>query len=113
MKSAIVIGLIGSMVPVSLAFAVDFPDRHAEICVDAMINKQKVSVVSKKKLARLVLNSNAAAQTLYVNVDDDEFNPQFGPKWRAIFRDPEFCATSPGCLAPAAEKPDLDPNDTS
>jgi hypothetical protein len=113
MRSAIVVGLIGSMAQVSLAFAIDLPNHHAEICVDAVINKETVSVVSKKKLARLVLNSSAAAQTLYINVDDDEVHPKSGPKWRAILRDTEFCATSPGCLAPSSQKPDIDPTDTS
>jgi hypothetical protein len=111
MKPVIVLGLIGSMVQVSLAFAADFPDRHAEICVSRQIGGRTVSVVSKEKLATFLLKTDPAATSLYAFVKT--INPAFAPAWRAIFRDTEFCATSPACLAPAAKKPDLDPSDTS
>jgi hypothetical protein len=108
MKLAIVMGLIGSVVQVSLAFAADFPARHAEVCVSRQIGGRTVSVVSKEKLAKFLVSTDSEASKLYITV---ETGP--APRWRAIFRDTEFCATDPACLAPSASAPKPDPADTS
>jgi hypothetical protein len=101
MRVGFVIVLTASILRVSSALAVDFPDHHADICVERTISGKNVSIVSKEKLAKFLLKSDDAGSNLYIDVDT--VNSKYAPKWRAIFVDTDFCATAPGCLAQPAD----------
>jgi hypothetical protein len=73
--------------------------NHEQICVQSLINGKHVSIVSKEKLAKAILNQNADAQALYINADAPATNPKYQPQWRRIFTDPDFCYNNPGCLS--------------
>jgi hypothetical protein len=73
--------------------------NHQQICVASVINGKSVSIVSKEKLAKAILNQNTDAQALYINADAPASNPKYQPQWRRIFTDPGFCTNNPGCLS--------------
>ena len=108
MKTAIAIGLIASMTQASLAFAFDLADHVAEICVDDL--GKPATVVNKQKLAKLLVSADPAASKLYIYVETNNSLPATPPKWQAIFRDMEFCATDPACLAPSSTRTTKDFN---
>ncbi len=72
--------------------------NHEQICVPSVINGKHVSIVSKEKLAKAILNQNADAQALYINADSPATKPN-QPQWRRIFTDPNFCSDNSGCLS--------------
>jgi hypothetical protein len=72
---------------------------HQQICVPATVNGKGVSIVSKDKLAKAIINQSADAQALYINADALATNPNYEPEWRRIFTDPNFCSNNPGCLS--------------
>jgi hypothetical protein len=82
-------------VPSSFALA----QTHQQICVPAVINGQHLSIVSKEKLAKAILNQNPNAQTLYINADAPGGDSAYQPQWRRIFTDPHFCSNNAGCLS--------------
>jgi hypothetical protein len=67
--------------------------NHQQICVPSIVNGKNVSIVSKDKLARAILNQNPDAQALYINAEVPAANP-----WRRAFTDSNFCSDNPGCL---------------
>src|SRR5262249_16082614 len=75
--------------------------------VNETVDGNTVSIVAKEKLAKAILNSNAAWQGLSINADDRASNPKFAPQWRRIFTDPQFCENDPGCLNPPESKSDI------
>src|SRR6266436_749581 len=90
MRWRIVICIAGALVQSSYALA----QTHEEICVPSSINGKKVSIVSKEKLAKAILNQNSDAQALYINADI----PASDPEWLRIYTDSNFCTNNPGCL---------------
>lgn len=72
--------------------------NHEQICVPLVINGRNVSIVSKEKLAKAILNQNSDGQILYINADAPASDPRYEPQWRRIFTDPNFCRNNPGCL---------------
>jgi len=81
---------------------------HEQICIPATVNGKNVSIVSKNKLAKAILNQNSDWQALYINADADAGTAQYRPQWRRIFTDPNFCNNNPGCLAPNSKTKKMD-----
>ena len=73
--------------------------NHEQICVPSIIKGRNVSIISKEKLAKAILNQNPDAQALYINADAPASDPKYEPQWRRIFTDPNFCRDNPGCLS--------------
>jgi hypothetical protein len=82
--------------------------NHQQICVPSVIHGKNVSIVSKEKLAKAILNQIADAQVLYINADAPAGNPKYQPQWRRIFADPNFCSNNPGCLSKNQKAGELD-----
>lgn len=82
--------------------------NHQQICVPSIINGRNVSIVSKEKLAKAILNQNADAQALYINADVPTSNPKYQPQWRRLFTDPAFCSNNAGCLSKNSKTGKLD-----
>ena len=82
--------------------------NHEQICVPSVINGKNVSIVSKEKIAKFILNQNAAAQALYINADAPAVDAKYRPQWRRIFTDPNFCDNNPNCSSKSEKtgKPD-------
>jgi hypothetical protein len=95
MRWRIVACVAGALVQSSYAAA----QNHEQICVPSVINGRNVSIISKEKLAKAILNQNSDWQALYINADAPASDPKYQPQWRGIFTDPNFCRNNPGCLS--------------
>lgn len=104
MRRLIVICVAGALVQSSHALA----QNHEQICIPALINGKNVSIVSKEKLAKAILNQSSDGQALYINADAPATNPIYRPQWRRIFTDPNFCDNNPGCLSLNSKTKKLD-----
>jgi len=62
MRWRTIICIAGALAQSSYALA----QTHEEICVPSYINGKRASIVSKEKLAKVILNQNSDAQALYI-----------------------------------------------
>src|SRR5215510_3231773 len=113
MEWRIVVGLVATIVPTSVALAQNLPS-HEDVCVwplkdNGQEDTSGLKIVSKEKLAKAILKGNEAWMKLYVDASDRPSEARFAPQWRRIFTDPKFCVGDPGCFAEPIPTPGSPP----
>jgi hypothetical protein len=77
---------------------------HGDVCVppigDGRPGLRSEKIVSKEKLAKLLLKGNDDALKLYVDASERASESKYSPQWRRIFTDPKFCFNDENCVGP-------------